>query len=134
MAREPIKDNGSGGVGRFPGIILSEEGNLTEQQAGWLASGIQTLFDAVNGNLSFGTGEHATRGGNFQAQWLDLYFKTADSVVEFPHGLLRVPTDVFFGLPSAAANFYTFSRGSWTDSLIYLACDTSDVTVRALVF
>lgn len=134
MARQPIIDNGSGGIGRFPAIVLSEDGALTEQQAAWMSGAIQAIVDAMNGQLSLGTGDHATRGGNIAAQWLDVYFKNADDLIEIPHGLLRVPTDVFFGLPDKAASFYSSARGSWTDSLIYFASDTADVTVKALVF
>ncbi len=134
MANRPIIDNGSGGVGRFPPILLGEEGKLTPEQAKWMSTAVQALTDALNGQLSFGTAEHATRGGNFHSQWIDVYFTSADVEVVIPHGLGRRPVGIFPGIPDKACSFYTTKRGSWSDSLVYLACDTADVTAPILVF
>lgn len=133
MANRKIIDNGLGAVGSFPTLTLTDSG-FTEAQAAWLSGAIQAMVSALNGLLSFGNGDHATRGGNFHSQWIQQFFPTKDVEMEIPHGLGKRPTDVWVGLPDRAARFYTTKRGSWNDQTIWLACDTDGVTVPFLVF
>jgi hypothetical protein len=133
MANRKIIDNGLGTIGNFPPITLTESG-FTEQQVAWLSSALSAITEAINGNLSLGNADHASRGGNFRAQWVQQLFTSANVEVEIPHGLGRKAADVFFGLPSAAARFYTARRGSWTESTIWVACDTPGITVPILIF
>lgn len=134
MANRPILDNGLGSIGTFPPLISTQDGKLSEQQLAYLSSAIQSLAGALNGQLSLGNGDQGTRAGNIFAQWMTVFFTTANVKVEIPHGLGKVPTDVFIGLPDKAAKFYTPDRGSWTPDLLYVTCDTSAVTARLLVF
>jgi len=134
MANRDVIENGVGAIGRFPPIVLSADGQLTEQQANWQSGAIQAVTDAINGQLSFGDATHATRGGNFSSQWIQQFFRTRDAHVEIVHGLGRRPIDVWFGVPDIACRFYTAKRGSWSSSSIWLACDTDLVTVPLLIF
>lgn len=132
MANRKLIDNGLGSVGRFPPFIIGQEG-LTEQQAAWLSAAMDTYGEALNGQLSLGNGDHATRAGNVHGQWIQQYFPVKDVEVEIPHGLGRKAADVLPGIPDKAARFYTARRGSWTENTIWLACDTDAVTVPLLV-
>ena len=133
MAHRKIIDNGLGTIGSFLPITLTEAG-FTEQQVAWLSAALSSITEAINGNLSLGSGDHASRGGNLRAQWVQQFFPTANAEMEIPHGLDRKAADVFFGLPSAACRFYTTRRGSWTESTIWVACDTAGITVPILIF
>ena len=84
--------------------------------------------------MSLGTGDHASRAGNFRGQWVQQYFPLKDIEMEIPHGLGKKASDVFFGLPTAACRFYTARRGSWTESTVWVACDTDGITVPMLIF
>jgi len=134
MANREVIENGVGAIGRFPPVVLSADGQLTEQQANWQSTATQAITDAINGQLSFGDATHASRGGNFSSQWIQQLFLTANLAVEVPHGLGRRPIDVWFGLPDKACRFYTDRRGSWNSSSIWVTCDTSLVTVPLLIF
>lgn len=133
MANRKIIDNGLGAIGQFPPLTLTSD-KLTEQQAAWLSSAINAVTVAINGQLSFGNTDHATRAGNFFGQWIQQYFRDANVEVEIPHGLGRAPYDVWIGLPNAPCRFYSNKRGSWSASTFWMACDTAGVTVPILVF
>lgn len=132
MANRSIIDNGSGSIGSFPPLSITEQG-FTEAQVAWLSGVIQSITGAINGGLSFGTADHATRVGNFSAQWISVYFKDANVEIEIPHGLGRKAVEILIGVPDKAASFYTAKRGSWTENTIWLASNTAGVTVNLLV-
>ena len=134
MVNRAIKESGAGIIGAFPSLLLPEDGKFTAQQVAWIVETLQRLSDAINGQLSLGTGDSATRGGNFNAQWIVQFFTTGGAEVEIPHGLGRVPTDVFFGVPDNPCNFSTRKRGSWSPTSIWIACDTAGITVPMLIF
>jgi hypothetical protein len=134
VANRKLIDTGAGTIGRFPPIALIPGAGLTEQQVKWISDSFAAIADAINGNLSFGTGAGSTRGGNFHSQWVNQVFAVAGVEVEIPHGLGRKPTDVWFGLPSKPCRFSTAMRGSWGLTSIWVACDTDAVTVPLLIF
>jgi len=134
VVNRAIKESGAGIIGAFPSLLLPEDGKFTAQQVAWIVETLQRLSDAINGQLSLGTGDSSTRGGNFNAQWIVQHFEPAAVEIEIPHGLGRVPVDVLPGIPNLPAHFYTAKRGSWSPTTLWLACDTAKVDVPLLIF
>ena len=119
-------------VGYLPDIQM-REGKVEPSYMKTLVSSVQAVIQKVNGFVSSGDGTHASWAGNIDAQWMDVYIKTADTEVEIPHGLGRIPKGYLVKKRTKACVIYDSRDGSWTDSVFYLKSSVSDVTVRILV-
>jgi len=125
----------SGWVSFQPAPKARTDGKLTdtELQAIWAA--LSVLATAVNGNISFGSGEAEAFAGNLDATVLDWTFPSApDEEVAVPHPLRRVPIGVVPILVDRAGTVYASSAGSWSESWLYLKSSTGAMVARLLVF
>lgn len=134
MATRTRLEDGYGAIGQLPDIQL-HEGKLTEQLALALSSKIQEIIARANNGWSLGSGSHAHKAGNLDAQYVDVLTPdSANAEFEIPHGLLRRPIGYLVVLSDRSVNVYASSLGSWTSDVFYLKADVASATLRLLVF
>ena len=108
-----------------PGPIrVEKDGKIGVQAINQLNSYMGAVVRKMNRGLSRGTGEQGTLTGNLFGQYIEFTTPSvADTEFEVPHGLGQVPIGFDTVLTNKAANLYSSSYGSWSDSLIYLKCN-----------
>jgi len=128
-------DTGVGMLGDVPDLTL-QHGQLTEEAALLLTSRLRELIRKTNRDISLGGGVNGYRAGNLDAQFIDINTTPAVANTEFVviHGLQRVPVGYLIVRADKACNVYDSSAGSWTESLLYLKCDTAGVTIKIVLF
>lgn len=87
----------------------------------------RTLRDIVNALANNLTVEE-----NLQAAVISVTSPTADEEFSVPHNLGRVPIAYLANVDQAAI-VYDSRRNEWTDSVLYLKCDTTGVEVTLVV-
>lgn len=124
---------GVGCVPDMPPITLSE-GKLTDQQASYITSSIRALITAFNGGVSFGDGSQSSLSGNIDGQTKEVYFRYANTDVEIPHGLGRVPIGVItLDVNQDGAVVRGNQRGDWNDGRLFLRCSVAGTTALLVV-
>ena len=124
------------GVGMLaaPEIQEPKEGQVAGVVT-YLAGLFKNIVTAINGRLSLGNAAQSSQSGNIDGQWITYVFpSSANTEVEIPHGLGRVPVGFFVGEKDKACDVYTSNRSGWGKERIYLKCDTATATVNMLVF
>jgi hypothetical protein len=133
MAIRTIIPDGASGIGDIP-PIATKEGKISEQTASYLSGAIRGIIAKINGAISLGTGISSTRAGNLDAQYVDVYTPGADTEFAVPHGLGRKPVGYDVVRKDKAANVYDSSGGSWGNNIMYLKCDTANVTIKLRIY
>jgi hypothetical protein len=133
MAIRTIIPDGTSGLGDIP-PIATKEGKISEQTASYLSGAIRGIISKINGFISFGTGISGTRAGNLDAQYIDVYTPGADVEFAVPHGLERKPIGYDVVRQDKACNVYDSSGGSWGYDIMYLKCDTANVTIKLRLY
>lgn len=133
MAIRTIIPDGTSGLGDIP-PITTKEGKISEQTASYLSGAIRGIIAKMNGAISFGTGISSTRAGNIDAQYVDVYTPAADEEFAVPHGLQRKPIGYDVVRKDKAAIVYDSSGGSWGKNIMYLKCDTDNVTIKLRIY
>lgn len=113
-------EKGPGGVETVSAALISLL-NLFQQE----------IVRKINGAITFGNGDHATQTGNIKGQWIELITpSTPGQEFSVPHDAGKVPAGVMKLRSDKAAHVYDSNIGGWTDTIIYLKCDVSSVTIR----
>lgn len=133
MAISSRTRKGTGYVADMPPITLSE-GKLTDQQAAYITDALRGLIRGYNGYVSFGDGSASSWSGNIDGETKSVYFPAANTDVEVPHGLGRVP----IGLISLDVNvdgavIRGSQRGDWNASRLFLRCSQAGTTALLVV-
>ena len=124
---------GTGFVPDMPPITLSE-GKLTDQQAAYITDAVRGLIRAFNGRVSFGDGSNSSQSGNIDGQTKEVFFVAANTDVEVPHGLGRVPIGVIvLDVTVDAAVVRGNQRGDWNSSRLFLRCSQAGTTALLVV-
>ena len=124
---------GFGFVPDMPPITLSE-GKLSDQQAAYMTDAIRNLIRAFNGRVSFGDGSNSSQSGNIDGQTKEVFFVAANTDVEVPHGLGRVPIGVIvLDVTVDAAVVRGSQRGDWNSSRLFLRCSQAGTTALLVV-
>lgn len=127
-------EDGSGTVGAVPTLQLDKKGNVSVSLFNTVISILASLANAINGRLSLGSGVTGFRSGNIDGQWIDLLTPAvADTEFIVPHGLGRVPVGVWPMLQDADGFLKASSTGSWDETVLYLKCSGSSVTMKIIV-
>lgn len=133
MAVSRRAGSGFGFVSDMPPITLSE-GKLTDQQAAYITDAIRNLIRAFNGRISFGDGSNSSQSGNIDGQTKEVFFVAANTDVEVPHGLGRVPIGVIvLDVTVDAAVVRGSQRGDWNTSRLFLRCSQAGTTALLVV-
>ena len=131
--RELIPDKASG-MGDIPPISL-QDGKMSGPTASYLTSSLRNIIAKFNGGISLGTGDSGYRAGNIDAQYIDVFTPSvADTEFTVPHGLGRKPIGYEVVRRDKAAIVYDSSGGSWSDSTLYLKCNTASTTIKLRVY
>ena len=133
MAIRTIIPDGQSGVGDIPPIVTTD-GKISDTTAAYLSGSIRGILRKLNGFVSLGTGVQATRAGNLDAQYIDVYTPGADTEFVVPHGLGRKPIGYDVVRQDKACNVYDSSGGSWSDDTLFLKCDTANCTIKLRVY
>lgn len=124
---------GTGYVADMPPITLSE-GKLTDQQAAYITDAVRSLIRAYNGGVSFGDGSNSSHSGNIDGQTKEVYFATANTDVEVPHGLGRPPIGIIvLDVNVDGAVVRGNQRGDWNDNRLFLRCSQATTTALLVV-
>ena len=108
-----------------PPIRFNEDGTINVESVVTLNQVISDLIRHMNSGLSMGDGTDGGQTGNIQNQWLSFVAPSAaDTDIELPHGLNRIPTGFSTYFVDAAAVVYVRDYGSWTKKRIIVRCDT----------
>lgn len=119
---------GVGFVADMPPITLSE-GKLTDQQAAYLTDAIRSLIRQFNGRISFGDGSASSQLGNIDGHTKEVYFPAANTDVEVPHGLGRVPIGIItLDVNVDGAVVRGSQRGDWNATRLFLRCSQAGTT------
>ena len=133
--QRPIIRNGVGMIGQPPELTLDAEGRVSASLIQQLNGFLQSVIRKINGNLSYGNGDHATQGGNLFQQWHEVTFSaTPDTEERIPHGLGKLPTGYEVCRRDRACVLYDSSIGSWNTEVMYLKCDVASATVKLRVY
>jgi hypothetical protein len=125
--------NGAGMIADMPPITLSE-GKLTEQQASYLSDTVRGIVRKLNGQVSFGNGDNSSQSGNIDGQTKEVYFPAANTDVEVPHGLGRVPIGIIvLDVNVDAAVVRGTQRGDWNASRLFLRCSQATCTALFVI-
>lgn len=119
------------GIGMLPDLppVLPNEGKLTDIQVANITDSIRNIIRAINGKLTFGNGLQSSQSGNIDGQTKEVTFTNANTDYEVPHGLGRVPIGVVvLDVNVDGAVVRGGSRGSWSDSRIFVRCNTAGTT------
>ena len=130
--RRRIQD-GVGMIGQVVGVRF-QEGKLTAAGGDYILSKLKEVVKKLNGKLSFGVGVSSAQAGNFDGQWIEWFFKNADTAYTIPHGLERVPAGYMIMRRDKACIIYDVNIGDWGTNNFFLQCDTADSTVSLIVF
>jgi hypothetical protein len=134
MAIRAKLEDGTGAIGDLPDIQM-QDGKMSEQTALRVSSKIKEIIRRINNGWSLGSGVHAHKAGNVDAQFMDILTPSpANTEFEVPHGLLRKPIGYWVVRRDKAVTVYDSSTGSWTDKFLYLKADQASATIRLLVF
>ena len=124
---------GAGCVPDMPPVTLAE-GKLTDQQAAYISDAIRTLIRAFNGMISFGDGSNSSLSGNIDGQTKTVYFPVANTDVQVPHGLQRVPIGVIvLDVTVDGAVVRGNLRGQWDANRLFLRCSQATTTALLVV-
>jgi len=129
---EPVQHTGQ--VPLFGDFQLEKDGKINTITASYIITTLKAITKVLNGGLCFGVGSSATRVGNFNAQWIDVTFGPADTEVEIPHGLMRVPIAYEVVRADRACIVYDSSAGSWSDAWLMLKCNVANATVKLKLY
>ena len=133
MAISPRIRKGTGYVADMPPITLSE-GKLTDQQAAYITDSVRSLIRAFNGGISFGDGSASSHSGNIDGHTKEVYFPLANTDVEVPHGLGRVPIGmIVLDTNTDGAVVRGAQRGDWNATRLFLRCSIAGTTVLLVV-
>lgn len=124
------------GIGMLPDFqpVSSKEGKLTDQQVAYLVDGIRNLTRAVNGKLSLGDGSNSSQSGNIDGQLKELTFVNANTDYEVPHGLERIPIGfISLDVNADGAVVRGGSRGSWSETRLFLRCNVAGTTALVVI-
>jgi len=134
MAIRTVVPDPDAAMGDIPPISLSE-GRMSGPTAAYLTAALRAIISKFNGAISFGNGSSGYRAGNIDAQYIDVFTPSvADTEIEIPHGLGRKPIGYDVVRRDAACIVYDSSGGSWGFDVIYLKCDTANVTIKLRVY
>ena len=133
MAIRAVIPDGQSGLGDIPPIIVTE-GKISSQTAAYLSTSLRGIVAAANKGWSMGTGVSATRAGNLDAQYIDVYTPGADTEFAVPHGLGRKPIGYDVVRQDKACNVYDSSGGSWGEDTLFLKCDAANATIKLRVY
>jgi hypothetical protein len=124
---------GAGAIPDMPPITVSE-GKLTDFQASYLTDSIRGLIRAFNGGISLGDGSQSSLSGNIDGHTKEVYFPTANTDVEVPHGLGRVPIGILtLDVNMDGAVVRGNQRGDWNANRLFLRCSVSGTTALLIV-
>lgn len=124
------------GIGMIPDLppVVSAEGKLTDIQISYIVESIRSLIRTVNGHVSIGNGVNSSQSGNFDGQTKEVFFDTADTDYEVPHGLGRVPIGIIvLNVNLDGAVVRGGSQGSWSDTRLFVRCNVADTTALFVV-
>lgn len=108
------------------------EGKLTEASAQYLYGLLLGLTKAINGNLTIGDGSSGSKSGNLFGQFIEVVTPSvAQTEFAVDHALGRIPVAFLVVMTDTANGMRTFasSKGSWTDSRIYLKNAVASATI-----
>jgi hypothetical protein len=129
----PRVETGTGFVPEIPRLRLEHDGRLSEQTFNRLQDGLRTVLAAINGLVSFGTGQARTRAGNLDAQWVEYTFVDAATTYNIPHDLGRRPV-WFSAMPTvASAIISAVDPQTWTPASFAAQSSTADTKVLFLL-
>ena len=124
---------GTGSLPDFPPIVLTE-GRFSETQAVTLSEAVRGLIRAFNGGISFGDGSNSSLSGNIDGQTKEVYFPDANTDVEIPHGLGRVPIGIItLDVNVDGAVVRGNQRGDWNATRLFLRCSQAGTTALMVV-
>jgi len=124
---------GTGSLPDLPPITLTD-GKLTNQQAVNVSESIRGLIRAFNGGISFGDGSNSSLSGNIDGQTKEVYFATANTDVEVPHGLGRVPIGIIvLDVNVDGAVIRGNTRGDWNRERLFLRSSQAATTALLVV-
>jgi len=121
-------------VGDFP-EILAPDGQLTGSVASAITQAVRALMRRLNNGLSLGNGVSGYQAGNLDAQYIDVLTPgVADTAIEVPHDLGRVPIGYEVVRRDKAAVVYDADAGSWNERRFYVKANVASVTVKLRVY
>ncbi len=133
MAISPRTRKGTGYVPDMPPITLSE-GKLTDQQAAYITDAVRGLIRQFNGFVSFGDGSASSWSGNIDGETKEVYFPAANTDVEVPHRLGRVPIGVItLDANVDGAVVRGNQRGDWNATRLFVRCSQAGTTALLVV-
>ena len=101
-----------------------------ETQVPVLQTQLDKMFQALQGRISFGTGDTGQRNGNIAGEWLQFTTAVANAEVTVAHGLGSIPLGRIVIWQDKAGSLYQGpSTGTaWTSTNVYFKCDVASVT------
>jgi len=126
---------GTGTIPDMPPVTVSE-GKLTDQAAAYITDSIRNLIRRFNGGISFGDGSNSSLSGNgnIDGQTKEVYFPDANTDVEIPHGLGRVPIGIItLDVNVDGAVVRGNQRGDWNATRLFLRCSQAGTTALMVV-
>lgn len=124
---------GTGTIPDMPPITLSE-GKLTDQQAAYITDSVRSIIRWVNGGVSFGDGSQSSLSGNIDGQTKEIFFPDANTDIEIPHGLARVPIGIIIlDVNVDGAVVRGAQRGDWNANRLFLRCSEAGTTALMVV-
>lgn len=133
MAERKRIENGVGMIPQ-PAVPDLKKENATTV-IGYVVGILNGIVRAINGRLTLGNGNQSTQSGNIDGQWITYVFpSTANTEVEIPHGLGRVPVGLFEAERDRACTLYSSNRSGWGKTVIYLKCSVASAVVKFLLF
>ncbi len=124
------------GIGMIPDMppITLSEGKLTDQQAAYITDSIRTIIRGYNGGISFGDGSNSSLSGNIDGHTKEVFFNAANTDVEIPHGLARVPIGILvLDVNVDGAVVRGSQRGDWNATRLFLRCSQAGTTALMVV-
>ena len=124
---------GVGQITDMPPVTLSE-GKLTNLQAAYITDAIRGLIRAFNGAISFGDGSNSSLSGNIDGHTKEVFFVTANTDIEVPHGLERPPIGIIvLDVNVDGAVVRGSQRGDWNANRLFLRCSQAGTTALLVV-
>lgn len=126
----------SKGVGFVPDMppITLDDGKLTNQSAAYITDSIRGLIRAYNGSISFGDGSASSHSGNIDGHTKEVFFVAANTDIEVPHGLGRVPIGIIvLDVNVDGAVVRGNQRGDWNATRLFIRCSQSGTTALIVV-
>jgi hypothetical protein len=91
-------------------------------------SDITAVFQAVNGNLRFGSSGSGTNGENIAGQWVTFSTTTANTEVAVTHSMGAIPVGFIVTNINVGGVVYT-SGTAWTTTKVYFKCSAATATI-----